>query len=283
MVFANLAPHEKDAFFALLDEYFASRPELFGNGDNGGSDVGGVSTAGQRAAAASAVHQALSSPSLQNAASSVAGGWRKPSPVSAPASSSPDIGSSVGRVAAAAAVFRNQNQNSNGTPPPPPAPPRPPSTGSSQDAPGHIEAQKLVPQRKFGDVDVSSAKNMFTSLRNSTVNKAATPPPVAPPTPAALPRRGGFAPPPVRRVGSTSDSGTSARSPPPPPPPRPHEPEPEGEWAEALYDYTSEDPGDLELQAGERVLVVERSSDDWWTGEIDGRKGLIPASYVKIL
>ncbi|OCH83553.1 hypothetical protein OBBRIDRAFT_808924, partial [Obba rivulosa] len=176
-------------------------------------------------------------PSLQNAASSVAGGWRKPSPGN---SSNPDIGSSVGRVAAAAAVFRNQNQNSNGSPPPPPAPPRRPSTGSSQDAPGHIEAQKLVPQRKFGDVDVSSAKNMFTSLRNSTVNKAATPPPVAPPTPAALPRRGGFAPPPVRRVGSTSDSGTSARSPPPPPPPRPHEPEPEGEWAEALYDYTSE-------------------------------------------
>ncbi|KAL0949200.1 hypothetical protein HGRIS_009278 [Hohenbuehelia grisea] len=29
MVFANLQSYEKDAFFSLLDEYFASRPEIF--------------------------------------------------------------------------------------------------------------------------------------------------------------------------------------------------------------------------------------------------------------
>ena len=32
MVFARLTPADKDAFFALLDEYFASRPDLFGSG-----------------------------------------------------------------------------------------------------------------------------------------------------------------------------------------------------------------------------------------------------------
>lgn len=86
--------------------------------------------------------------------------------------------------------------------------------------------------QRFGDVDTSSAKSMFTSLRNSTANKSATPPSVAPPIPAAFgPKRGGFAPPPVRHV-----------SPAPAPEPEP-EPEPEeetaGEWAEALYDYSS--------------------------------------------
>jgi len=272
MVFANLGPHEKDAFFALLDEYFASRPEVFGSASSGAN---GLNSAGNRAAATSAVHQALSNTSVQDVASA-ASGWKRPSPQQG---NSPEIGSSVGRVAAAAAAFRSPF----GAAPVPPAPPRRSPSGSGQDAPQQVETSKFVPQRKFGDVDVSSAKNMFTSLRNSTANKTAAPPSIAPPTPAALPKIGGFAPPPVRRVGSTGDSGVSQRStPPPPPPPRPQD-QVEGEWVEALYDYTSEDPGDLEIQAGERILVTERTSDDWWMGEIDGRKGLIPASYVKAL
>jgi hypothetical protein len=87
-----------------------------------------------------------------------------------------------------------------------------------------------------------------------------------------------------------------------------------------LYDFTSavgsifllsasfgeliavQESTDLELQAKQRVLVVEKTSDDWcvllpfffgvslsypflgrWTGEINGRSGLFPASYVKLL
>lgn len=61
--------------------------------------------------------------------------------------------------------------------------------------------------------------------------------------------------------------------------------EPQGEWAEVLYDYSSEDPGDLEVQSGSRVLVTAKSSDDWWTGQVEGqgKEGLFPASYVKLL
>jgi hypothetical protein len=61
--------------------------------------------------------------------------------------------------------------------------------------------------------------------------------------------------------------------------------EPQGEWAEVLYDYSSEDPGDLEIQSGSRVFVTAKSSDDWWTGQIEGqgKEGLFPASYVKLL
>ncbi|KAI0723555.1 SH3 domain-containing protein [Earliella scabrosa] len=139
--------------------------------------------------------------------------------------------------------------------------------------------------QKFGDVDMSSGKNMFSSLRNSTAAKSAPPAQVAPPTPAAFQRKNDFAPPP-RRVPSTGASAPSpAASPAPAPPPAlpRRAAQQSGEWAEALYDYHSDDPGDLPLSEGDRVLVVERTSDDWWTGELDGRRGLIPAAYVKVL
>ncbi|RPD74579.1 hypothetical protein L226DRAFT_523399 [Lentinus tigrinus ALCF2SS1-7] len=297
MVFARLTPADKDAFFALLDElsipyvlhvarwspnrgYFASRPDLFGGEAN-------ATTA--RAAATSAVHQVLSSSPSVPATS----GWKRPD-----SATTAEISSSVGRVAAAAAALRASNGGAdpmpssaqNGFPRPPPR--RNTSSSEEPATPAQPEHNKLIPQRKFGDVDMSSGKNMFSSLRNSTAAKHATPAQVAPPTPPAFKRNTDFAPPP-RRVPSASASSPSppAVSPSPPAPPalpRRNTQQEEGEWAEALYDYHSEasrrfDPGDLALQEGVRVLVVERTSDDWWTGEIDGRRGLIPAAYVKAL
>ncbi|KAJ3524532.1 hypothetical protein NM688_g8541 [Phlebia brevispora] len=87
---------------------------------------------------------------------------------------------------------------------------------------------------------------MYSSIRHGTANKTAVPPPVAPPIPSALPPiKNEFGPPPVRRVSATNTRSTVAQktaSPPPPPPPRPRveEPQVEGDWAEALYDYSSE-------------------------------------------
>ncbi|KAI0082481.1 SH3-domain-containing protein [Panus rudis PR-1116 ss-1] len=203
----------------------------------------------------------------------------------------------MGRVAAAAAALRSQNS---------PIPRPPPLRDSSQvtaeegeqpdihhERHAHVTSGHLEQQKKFGDVDMSSAKNMFSSLRHSTANKHATPPPAAPPTPAAFSRkRNEFAPPPQRHISATS-STTSLKSPesisPPPPPARARAPEPEpeeepqGEWAEALYEYTSDDPGDLILAEGDRVLVIEKPSDDWWKGESNGKQGLFPAAYVKLL
>jgi len=126
-------------------------------------------------------------------------------------------------------------------------------------------------------MDTSSAKNAFASVLNSSANKNAVHQP--PPAPAAfVAKKNPFAPPPVRHAD------------PPAPPQRQQAEEEEkeeeeegGEWAEALYDYDSTDAGDLNIKANERVLVTERTSDDWWTGEFNGQKGLFPASYVKIL
>ncbi|KAI0773730.1 hypothetical protein C8Q74DRAFT_1266281 [Fomes fomentarius] len=273
MVFARLTPADKDAFFALLDEYFASRPDLFAGNGNGGVEAAG------RAAAVSAVSHAFSSaPSVP-----ATNGWKRPDPAA-----TEEISNSVGRVAAAAAAFRT---SSNGAPPTPaqngfPRPPPRRNPSSSEDTNAPAEHSKLMPARKFGDVDMSSGKNMFSSIRNSTAMKSAPPPQIAPPTPPAFQRRNDFAPPP-RRVPSTGASTPSpAPTPSPGPPPalpRRATQQESGEWAEALYEYSSDDPGDLPLQEGARVLVVERTSEDWWTGEIEGRRGLIPAAYVKVL
>ncbi|RDX52942.1 hypothetical protein OH76DRAFT_1343952 [Lentinus brumalis] len=248
--------------------YFASRPDLFGNGASG---------AAGKAAAASVVQQVLSSPAVP-----ATNGWKRPDPAT-----TAEIGNSVGRVAAAAAALRASNGGADPTPGQSNGFPRPPprrnASSSEEPASPPQEHAKLLPQRKFGDVDMSSGKNMFSSIRNSTAAKHAAPAQIAPPTPPAFQRKNDFAPPP-RRVPSTSASSPATSPAPPAPPALPRRnTQDEGEWVEALYDYHSEDPGDLDLQEGMRVLVVERTSDDWWTGEIDGQRGLIPAAYVKVL
>lgn len=172
--------------------------------------------------------------------------------------------------------------------------------------------------QKFGDVDTSSAKGMFGSIVTSSARKnaAPAPPPVAP---AAFgQKKNPFGPPPVRRATSNSDD-----TPPPVQRHQQEEEEEEetqGEWADALYDYESavRDFGifvaDLNflnelanrmlgifvsrlisgcwLQSGLRtigefiedsLLPVISCSDRRWTGEFNGKKGLFPASYVKIL
>ncbi|EIM85453.1 SH3-domain-containing protein [Stereum hirsutum FP-91666 SS1] len=274
MVFSNLPTHEKDAFFSLLDEYFTSRPDILGSLS---SDSPGGQSHG--AAAGAAVHKALANnPALTaNLVSTGLKNVPKSSPYSGVASNT-SVQNAAGRVAAASLAFSGREQappSSSSTKPTPPAFHARNSSSTEDDSASASSATRnLAHTKRFGDVDTSSAKNMFTSLRNSTANKSATPPSVAPPIPAAFgPKRGGFAPPPVRHV-----------SPAPAPEPEP-EPEEEtaGEWAEALYDYSSAESTDLEIRAGQRILVTERSSADWWTGVADGKSGLFPAAYVKLL
>ncbi|KAJ7265867.1 hypothetical protein B0H12DRAFT_1200952 [Mycena haematopus] len=260
MVFTNLGTNEKDAFFSLLDEYFASRPEIFGNSEAESSSSGAVSAAAAARNALAANPEATSK-FISGGLRSVGQGLPKSSPYSA-AASNPDIANAVGRMGAAAASH------------PPPTIPRrgtsesqPPSTPSANNT-----AAGLKSVRKFGsDVDTTSAKNMFSSIRNS--GKKGNSPPMTPP--ALAPPKNKWGPPPSR--GAVT-----------PPPQEPEEEEGEeeaaqGEWAEAMYDYDSTDPGDLGIRANQNVWVTERTSDDWWTGEFEGKTGLFPASYVKIL
>ncbi|ORZ09382.1 hypothetical protein BCR41DRAFT_381662 [Lobosporangium transversale] len=70
----------------------------------------------------------------------------------------------------------------------------------------------------------------------------------------------------------------------PPPPPMPkklHEPGPK--MVVALYDYDAQQPGDLSFRKDDRIELVERtaSSNDWWTGKLNGQQGLFPGNYVQ--
>ena len=54
--------------------------------------------------------------------------------------------------------------------------------------------------------------------------------------------------------------------------------------ATALYAYAGEDAGDLELQAGDRIAVVEYMNAEWSKGRSvrTGQEGIFPRSYVRV-
>ncbi|KAG2147948.1 hypothetical protein DEU56DRAFT_783329 [Suillus clintonianus] len=276
MVFTRLSSDEKDAFFGLLDEYFQSRPEILAN-------VNTSTSTGSRgddpsAAAASAVHRALAkNPEVTSklvSAGMTHGLAKSNNPYASTIASHPEVSNSVGRVAAASLSFSGGKSFPSSNPSRSLAPSLPSRSSSALSASSSgSEIDKLVTKKS----------SMLGAFKKAPTANVAIPPAFQQPKTT-------YGPPPVRRT--TSETATAepsnARSPPPILPRRQVEPEPEepqGEWAEVLYDYSSEDPGDLEVQSGSRVLVTAKSSDDWWTGQIEGqgREGLFPASYVKLL
>jgi len=266
MGFSNLQAHEKEAFFSLLDEYFQSRPEIFANLSDGSQGAPAVSAAMHRASdvtskvvSAGLRHAAFSN----NASRPIVGGSGNANTTA----SESEVGSVADRVAAFS-LQRNSHLSS------------PASSTNNAEKPSPASGFNSL--KKLGD-DTSSAKNFFGSLRNANNLKPASPPP-----PALFQQHNTLAPPPVGRAGSNvsprmAAPDFSAPPPPPPPPPRAQQQEEEeaGDWADVIYDYDSGEAEDLKITEGDIVLITERTSDDWWTGEVNGKKGLFPASYVK--
>ncbi|XP_062397240.1 rho GTPase-activating protein 4a [Sardina pilchardus] len=52
--------------------------------------------------------------------------------------------------------------------------------------------------------------------------------------------------------------------------------------AVALFDYTARSPTELSFRKGEHLVLHSKPSDEWWKGESNGIKGLIPHKYISV-
>jgi len=341
-VFSKLSAPEKDAFFGLLDEYFRSRPELFGpGGGQGGGASASTNALGLAAARAIVGGAASTAASSSNNNSNTGNNFAAPSlnrlsannpyrsvlgGIGGPRKNDDDghgdnnnesaNAAALGRVAAATLAFSGQNHSLSsssaagaGAMASHPSPAMFPNrvqggTGSSIPVPPASAMGRML-GTPGGEVDklVSAKTSVLGSFRKKAPaagNTVALPPAFTAP-------KNTYGPPPVRRTvsttatpsttASTTSTNAGTRSVPPAPSQPAEEVEveaeeaaaeteyAEGEWAEVLYDYNSEDAGDLPIEAGSRVFVTAKSSEDWWTGQVEGqgKEGLFPASYVKLL
>jgi regulator of replication initiation timing len=85
--------------------------------------------------------------------------------------------------------------------------------------------------------------------------------------------------------GSASAATAAAKKkkpPPPPPPKRVPSTQPE-EYVVALYTFDGQGAGDLAFREGDRIKIVKKTdtAQDWWVGELGGKRGNFPANYCK--
>lgn len=58
--------------------------------------------------------------------------------------------------------------------------------------------------------------------------------------------------------------------------------DPYAKYCSALFNFTPQNCGDLGFKKGDVVKVL-RSDGEWWEGEMNGKIGVFPSNYVKIL
>lgn len=88
----------------------------------------------------------------------------------------------------------------------------------------------------------------------------------------------------VSNGGSYSGGPVVKKKPPPPPPPkRIQSNKPPEEYVVAQYSFQGQGTGDLSFREGDRIKIVKKTDtdQDWWVGELNGRKGSFPANYCK--
>lgn len=72
------------------------------------------------------------------------------------------------------------------------------------------------------------------------------------------------------------------KKPPPPPPKRIGSGKPD-EYVVAQYDFAGQGAGDLSFREGDRIKIIKKTQtdQDWWTGEVAGKRGSFPANYCR--
>lgn len=62
-------------------------------------------------------------------------------------------------------------------------------------------------------------------------------------------------------------------------------PKPVKEQCLVLFPYTAQNEDELTLEEGQTIQIISREVEDkgWWKGEVDGRTGVFPDNFVKLL
>lgn len=50
-----------------------------------------------------------------------------------------------------------------------------------------------------------------------------------------------------------------------------------------LYDFDAENSEELDFKEGDLIKLIARLDDNWLHGELNGRQGRFPVSYVQIV
>ena len=103
-----------------------------------------------------------------------------------------------------------------------------------------------------------------------------------PPPPGSFNKETAAPPPPYTVGNGVASSSVVGKKPPPPPPVKPKPKiDPPKQYVVALYDFEAQADGDLSFRAGDRIEVIEKtaSSEDWWTGKLNGVQGVFPGRW----
>lgn len=49
---------------------------------------------------------------------------------------------------------------------------------------------------------------------------------------------------------------------------------------QAVYSFHAEEADELEFKAGDIIMVLDRSSQSWWKGQLRGKTGLFPCNFT---
>lgn len=85
--------------------------------------------------------------------------------------------------------------------------------------------------------------------------------------------------------GDYFQRSVAAKKKPPPPPPKRIGSQSSGLFVTAIYAFEGQSQGDLSFREGDQIKVIKKtdSTDDWWDGELKGKKGSFPANYCKMV
>nr|2DRK_A Chain A, Myosin heavy chain IB [Acanthamoeba castellanii] len=54
-----------------------------------------------------------------------------------------------------------------------------------------------------------------------------------------------------------------------------------GIQVKALYDYDAQTGDELTFKEGDTIIVHQKDPAGWWEGELNGKRGWVPANYVQ--